>query len=198
MRPRGLLHPVRTPDSDTEDWLFIPAQPKFHACSVGPLPIPPVHSLPSQPKYQGPVLTVGGLPVPKPQPQPKSLTQLSTIPTAVDECFGPFVSTGVATTSFTPAATVSPLQIPPVPHVKHPGKSMVSQNSQMLRLRCPSQSRWRNGHRFCRSLDRLHQCLSPWLSRNTHRTTRLGCRTSLHRLLCCGILLRGRVFMPLF
>ena len=63
----------RSPDEVDDNWILIRSTPKQSLWSDRPLPVPPARMLPLQPKYRGHQLTLGGLLLPPPRTQPKSL-----------------------------------------------------------------------------------------------------------------------------
>ena len=114
------------------DWIFIPATPKSE-----PLARPTVEKMPNQPKYKGPPLQFGGLPVPLARPMPKSVSRVNPILAHVDHQQVAAVSQ--------PAASPQPIPIFGQ-HVKPPVSRgtacKVSQQSDVLRIQYPSKSAW--------------------------------------------------------
>ena len=129
------------PDQMCEEWIFIPAAPKAVPPGSGPLPVP-TDRRPFRPRHSPGHLVLGGLPVPVPKCRPKSM-QTGPKPSISDEQLQFHMSLTSHMHSNSVSQPLDPLQ--PGPQRLQPAKlqsKAVSQQSQLLRLKCPSQSTW--------------------------------------------------------
>lgn len=133
------LSPQRKTSADPSltDWVFIPAVAKSSGLLGSPLPIPQAGNFPNRPKSRGPQLHVGGLQIPTPKVRSKSLqTPVPPVEPSVGQMRRPT------------HVLHSHLQSAHGNHIKttqtgvFKDQSSQANSSQLLRLRCLSQSTW--------------------------------------------------------